>query len=213
MDVAHPIHAVVPTLEGPILEVLARTTRPLTGGEVHRLARSGSANGIRHALSRLAEQGVVHAQARATAIFYEANRDHLAWPAVELLVAMRTVLLDRLAAMLGSWRPSPIHASLFGSFARADGDTSSDIDVLLVRPDGIAEDDESWGNLGDTLRDRIQAWTGNHCHVFELDLPRLAEHMRREDPLVDSWLRDSVLLAGPELYMLTQQSPTKDDTP
>jgi predicted nucleotidyltransferase len=213
VDVAHPIHAVVPTLEGPILEVLARTTRPLTGGEVHRLARSGSASGIRRALSRLADQGMVHARARATAIFYEANRDHLAWPAVELLVAMRTTLLDRLAAILGSWRPSPVHASLFGSFARGDGDTASDIDLLLVRPDGLAPDDESWGNLGDTLRDRVRAWTGNHCHVFELDPPRLAQHVQRGDPLVDSWLRDSVLLAGPELHMLIQQSSTKGGSP
>lgn len=212
MDVVHPIHAVIPTLEGPVLEVLARTTRPLTGGEVHRLARAGSASGIRLALSRLADQGVVHAQGRTTAIFYEANRDHLAWPAVELLVGMRTVLLDRLKAMLDSWQPRPVHASLYGSFARGDGDASSDIDVLLIRPNGMDEDEQPWGSLGDTLRDRIQAWTGNRCHVFELDLARLTEHVRRSDPLVDSWIRDSVPLAGPELRMLVQQPSAQGST-
>lgn len=67
MDVAHPIHAVVPTLEGPVLEVLARTTT--------------------------------------------------------------------------------VHASLFGPFARGDGDASSDIGLLLVRPDGIDEDEQPWASL------------------------------------------------------------------
>src|SRR6266508_1038245 len=65
VDVAHPIRAVVPTLDGPVLEVLARTTRPLTGREIHRLAETGSPNGVRLALTRLSGQGLVHAEERA----------------------------------------------------------------------------------------------------------------------------------------------------
>lgn len=199
LDFAHPIRTIIPTLDGPVLEVLARTTRPLTGREVHRLAQTGSANGVRLALTRLTEQGIVFAEQRSTAVFYAANRDHLAWPAVDILTSLRRTLLERIAAELDSWQPSPIHASLFGSAARADGGTASDIDLLLIRPDDIAEDDPPWAEQVDRLRDRVRAWTGNRCHAFELDRRRLAEHVQAKDPLVEAWLRDAIPLSGADL--------------
>jgi len=207
VDVAHPIRAVVPTLDGPVLEVLARTTRPLTGREVHRLAGTGSPNGVRLALARLAEQGLVHAEERAKAVFYLVNRGHLAWPAVEILAGLRRTLLDRLRAEFGSWPCKPVHASLFGSAARGDGDASSDIDVLLVRPDGVGEDESPWADQVDRLRGQVQAWTGNHCQPFQVDLPRLIEHLRARDALVEAWLRDAVTLAGPDLRALLRRLP------
>jgi predicted nucleotidyltransferase len=208
LDVAHPIRAVVPTLDGPVLEVLARTTRPLTGREIHRLARTGSPNGVRRALNRLAEQGLVHTEERAKAVFYAANRDHVAWPAVELLAALRRTFLDRLRAEFRSWRPKPAHASLFGSAARGDGDADSDIDLLLIRPDEVSEDDSPWADHVDRIRQQVQAWAGNRCQVFQLDLPRLAEHLRAGDPLVDQWLRDTVTLVDPDLRAVVRQLPT-----
>ncbi len=199
MDITHPIHAVVPTLDGPVLEVLAHTTRPLTGREVHRLARRGSPNGIRLALARLTEQGVVYAEQRSTAVFYTANRDHLAWPAVETLTSLRRTLLQRLRKELESWQPAPIHASLFGSAARGDGDAASDIDLLLIRPDKVAEEDPPWAEQVDRLRHHVAIWTGNRCQAFQLDRQRLAEHVQAQDPLIDSWLRDAIPLAGSQL--------------
>jgi predicted nucleotidyltransferase len=199
VDLKNPIHAVVPTLDGPVLEVLARITRPLSGREVHRLARRGSPNGIRLALARLAEQGVVNAEQRSTAVYYTANRDHLAWPAVETLTSVRRTLLERLRAELKSWQPAAIHASLFGSAARGDGDAASDIDLLLVRPDEIAEDDSPCAEQVDRLRHHVVSWTGNRCHAFQVDRERLVEHVQANDPLIDSWLRDAITLAGPDL--------------
>ena len=199
MDLTHPIHVLVPTLDGPILEVLARTTRPLTGREVQRLARKGSPSGVRLALSRLTEQGIVHADHRSTAVFYVANRDHLAWSAVETLTNLRRTLLQRLRTELESWHPPPIHASLFGSAARGDGDASSDVDILLIRADEVTEDHPPWAEQIDRLRRDVAVWTGNRCQVFELDRRRLAEHVRVHDPLIDAWLRDAIPLAGRDL--------------
>jgi predicted nucleotidyltransferase len=199
VDLTHPIHVLVPTLDGPVLEVLARTTRPLTGREVQRLARKGSPSGVRLALSRLTDQGIVHAEHRSTAVFYVANRDHLAWPAVETLTNLRRALLQRLRTELESWHPTPNHASLFGSAARGDGDASSDIDILLIRPDELAEDDSPWADQVDRLRHHVVIWTGNRCQAFELDRHRLAEHVQAHDPLIDAWLRDAIPLAGPDL--------------
>jgi predicted nucleotidyltransferase len=210
MDVAHPIRVVVPTLDGPVLEVLSRTTRPLTGREVHRLARTGSPNGIRLALARLTEQGIVDAEQRSTAVFYIANRNHLAWPAVEALSSLRRNLLQRLRSELSSWQPAPIHASLFGSAARQDGDVASDIDILLIRPDDVAEDDPRWAQQVDQLRHQVETWTGNRCQPFQLDRRRLDEHARAHDPLIEAWLRDAVPLAGTDLRATLRHSPVMD---
>lgn len=209
MDVAHPIRAVVPTLDGPVLEVLARTTRPLSGREVHRLVGAGSPSGIRLALLRLADQGLVLGEERAQAVFYTANRQHLAWPAVETLTSLRATLLDRLREELGGWTLPPMHASLFGSTARGDGDLESDIDLLLLLPDGVDEDEPPWADQVDRLRERVRAWTGNNCQTFQVDRARLAEHVRATDPLVDELRRDAITLAGQDLAAVLRELPRR----
>ena len=199
MDLLHPIRAVVPTLDGPVLEVLARTTQPLSGREVHRLSGTGSASGVRRTLARLARQGLVRAEEHAAGTFYLANRQHLAWSAVESLTGLRRELFDRLREELRSWEPLPLHASVFGSMARGEGDPDSDIDLLLVRPDDVGEDESPWADQVDRLRENVRAWTGNECHAFQTDRQRLTDHKRADDPIVSNWLRDAVVLSGPDL--------------
>jgi predicted nucleotidyltransferase len=207
MDVSHPIRAVVPTLDGPVLEVLAGTTRPLTGPEIQRLAGVGSPNGVRRVLTRLAEQGIVRANQHSAATFYSANREHLAWPAIEELVGIRRALFERIEHLIAGWEAAPLHASLYGSMARAGGDSGSDIDILLVRPQGIDEEDPPWAEQIDELRHKVTDWTGNHCHAFQLDLERLAQHVKADDPLVQEWIRDARTLAGASFKALVGQLP------
>jgi hypothetical protein len=207
MDVAHPIRAVVPTLDGPVLEVLAGTSHPLTTLEIHRLTGVGSSMGVRLVLERLAGQGIILADHRGNAIYYTANRDHLAWHAVEILARLRQALRERLAAEIGLWSIRPIHASMFGSAARADGDASSDIDILLIKPDLPAGDDEPWEEQVDRLRARVTALTGNHCQAFTVTLGRLAEHVNAADPIVEAWLADGIHLAGDQLSTVIESLP------
>src|SRR5712671_2987211 len=37
-------------------------------------------------------------------------------------------------ATLGAWNPQPVYGCVFGSAARGDGGSDSDVDVLLVHP-------------------------------------------------------------------------------
>jgi hypothetical protein len=168
---------------------------PLTGRQVHRIA-GGSEAGVRKVLTRLARQGILHVQEAGPSLLYTANREHLAWPAVESLASLRATLLNRIAAELGEWEPAPIHASLFGSAARMDGDEDSDIDLFVARPLEITEDSEPWATQVDKLRSTVTAWTGNHCQIFQLDQARLAEHVAAGDQLVAEWQRDAVTLYG-----------------
>ncbi len=208
MDVAHPIRGIIPTLDAPVIEVLAGTTRPLSGREVHRLAGTGSVRGVQLVLARLVRQGLVLAEERGGAILYIANRDHLAWPALEELVRLKLRLHTRIAQETDSWPLRPLHVSLFGSAARGDGDASSDFDVLIVRPDEIGSADQ-WDEQVDRLRERVQAWTGNRCQVFDVGRERLAEHVAAQDPLVDAWLTDGVHLMGTPLHDLVGRLPAR----
>jgi len=171
MDVSHPIRGIIPTLDAPVIEVLARTTRGLSGREVHRLAGAGSVRGVQLVLARLVNQGLVHADEHGSAILHTANRAHLAWPTLEALVGLRDDLLARIRETIAGWAVAPLHASLFGSAARRDGGAASDIDLLIVRPDVVAEGDDAWEAQIDALRDRMLVWTGNRCQSFESAYP------------------------------------------
>ena len=200
MDLRRPITAAIPSLDGPVLEVLAGTTRPLTGREIWQLAGQGSDNGVRAVLARLVRHGLVHAEARRSATYYVANRDHLAWPAVELLARLRVQMIARISESIAAWPIQPLHSSLFGSAARGDGDIESDIDMLVVRPPGSG--DEAWARQTEELANDVWSWTGNHCQVFDLDEARLAEHVAADDPIVSAWRGDGILLTGQPLSRL-----------
>jgi predicted nucleotidyltransferase len=211
MDVAHPVRTAIPTLDGRVLEVLAGTTAPLSTSEIHRLCGDGSYAGVRLVLLRLAEQGVAIADARRSATYFVANREHLAWPAIEILTGLRAALLDGLRVRIAAWTVPPIHASLFGSAARADGDAASDIDILFVRSGDIAAADEAiWETQIAELREWVHAATGNRCGPFSITLGRLDEHLAARDPLVEAWRRDGIALAGDDIGTLIRARTRAD---
>jgi hypothetical protein len=180
MDLSSPYKAVVPTVEGAVLTALAATTRPLTGREIARLTERSEA-GARRALRRLVEHGIVLADEAGKATLHRLNRDHLAAPAVETLAGMRTELVRRLRSAIEGWVIKPVYASLFGSAARGDGDTDSDIDVLVVRPAEIPDSDDLWNNQVAELGVLVLRWTGNHAAIAVLPLAD-AERLETERP-------------------------------
>jgi predicted nucleotidyltransferase len=205
MDVARPYAAVASGVEGEALMVLAGTTAPLTGRQIARLVRRGTSPSVSAALERLSAQGVVHRQQAGRAYLHTLNRDHIAAPAVVLLADLRSELLRRLRDTFERWDPAAVHASMFGSAARADGDAESDIDLLVVRPAGIDEEDSRWRAQLDALNDAVYAWTGNHAGVIELAEPDL-EHLRRDPPAILGDLRaDGIDLAGVSVRALLKE--------
>lgn len=195
----------MPSLEGPILQVLAGAIRPMTGREIQRSAGIGSPSGVRQALERLVAQGLVRAATQSPAIFYTPNREHLAWPAVEALAGLRGATLSSLQRALQGWPIRPVHASVFGSLARGDGDAQSDIELLLVRPDAVGPEEPSWAGQVAQLRRGVQAWTGNRCRPMEASRDELAGYVAAGDPLVEGWLRDSVTLIGAPLRVVLRE--------
>jgi predicted nucleotidyltransferase len=196
MDLARPISTVVPSLDGPVLTVLARTTEPLTGRRIQQLAGVGSESGVRKVLQRLTETGLVGASQAGASTLYILNRQHIAAAAVEQLINLRQRLVDRIRDAIEDWATAPVHASLFGSVARGEGDLDSDIDILLIYEDYEDSPPAEWADQVGDLAEQVYRWTGNHAHLYELSLSQLDEHLAGDEPIVQEWHRDAVTVAG-----------------
>jgi predicted nucleotidyltransferase len=206
MDVERPYTAVCPTLDGEVLHVLARTTGVLTGREVAALTGRRSHSGVLDALHRLTEHGLVTRVELNRAYLFTLNREHLAVPAVEILMGMRAELLRQLRGAFDSWEIAPAHASMFGSAARGDGGTGSDIDLLVVRPGGVADDNATWRAQLADLKDQIRRWTGNHAQIVELADEEVIRLRNDERAIVAALRSDAVVLYGSEIATLLSRA-------
>jgi predicted nucleotidyltransferase len=189
-------------LEGDVLAVLAGTTKPLTGRQVARLAKHGSDRGVRLALNRLAEQGLVNTVEAPPAVLYTLNRDHIAAPIALELAGMRGELVKRLRDAASKWQVPVVHASMFGSAARGEGGVHSDIDILVVRPTSVDDEHPIWRAQLDNLRRNVERWTGNHAGISELSEEEVARLAAGRAPIVDDLERDGVTLAGIDAHRL-----------
>lgn len=113
-----------------------------------------------------------------------------------MLADLRARFLQQLRDLIAGWATQPLHASLFGSAARRDGNAESDIDLLVVRPHDVDEDDQQWRHQLDELEERVHAWTGNSVQISELAADELAELRRDRPAIVDELRRDAIELAG-----------------
>ena len=199
MDVSRPYGVISHPLDSAVLYVLAGTTAPLTGRQVARLTPEGSQQGVGKALNRLVDQGIVEREEAGRAALYRLNRAHLAAPAIELLVNLRRELVEHLRQAVAEWAIGPMHASMFGSAARGDGDIDSDIDLFIVRPQGVDAEDATWRRQLDELADDVRRWTGNHAGIVELSTGDLVGLRRRRPPVLAELDADAITLAGQDV--------------
>ncbi len=237
MDLTDPTRAVTATLDGPVLAVLAQSGKPMTVGDVAAQMPRGSEIGVRRSLERLVGQGIVRATEMGRNRVHELNREHIAAPVADLLASLRLELWKRLRAKLSAWNPRPVYGCVFGSAARGDGDSGSDIDLLLVhapfpgdgdprrRSGGIgnqvagyaaefatlqltARQAGKWHRQVDELRVFVRSWTGNPLQVLELSSFEWADHRRRQSALFTEIARDAIKAAGDTDLLTALQAGT-----
>lgn len=179
-----------------MLQTLAGTSMAMTGRQVAALTGRTSHSGVLDALNRLTQQGLVDRVELNRASLFSLNRDHLAAPAVIELAGLRTELVARIRSEIATWDPMPIHASLFGSAARGDGDTRSHIDLFVVRPADVLEDDDRWRAQVDGLAGRIERWTGNRASISEVAEPEIPRLSIDPPPIVEQLRSDAIVFAG-----------------
>jgi predicted nucleotidyltransferase len=96
----------------------------------------------------------------------------------------------------------PMAASVvvFGSFARGEAEAASDLDIVVVRPQGIAADDEGWTDALSRWHESARRVVGNPVNLLELPYEgiRIA---KQNDALWRSIEHDGVVLIGGRLVV------------
>lgn len=207
MDWRRPTEALIPGLEGVALRQLYAVDAPQTAGDVHERARTGSRNGVRYALDRLADQGIVVRIVAGNTAIYELNRDHLAYPALDAALGAYSPyaqLRDRLRELAGdcAWNGPPFSLALYGSVARGEAGPDSDVDLLLVLPEGRDADDAQVDDLCEALHVNVKRWTGNRAHVDVRTLRQVHMAAADRDPIFLSWLADADVVFGEDVVVM-----------
>jgi predicted nucleotidyltransferase len=205
VDLARPYRAVTGGVDAEVLVALLRTNRPMTGREVAARVDSAGHETVRNVLERLVEHGIVERQPAGRAFLHTLNRRHLGAEAVARLSGMRSELWARFRATLAEWEVPAVHASVFGSAIRGDGGLDSDIDLLLVRPATISEEDRRWRDQISGLEDDVRAWTGNHLSLIEQGEAELDQLVASKAPVLKALDADALDLAGTPLRRLLKQ--------
>jgi predicted nucleotidyltransferase len=198
MELSRPFGIITPTLDGEVLQVLARGDAEFTSGDIHRVLGARSIRGVLNTLNRLTEQGIVTRRPAGRAHLYQLNRNHLAAEFVLGIASLRQSLLQRLAEEVRAWTDPPIVAALFGSGARSNHLATSDIDIFVVRADHV--DADGWDALTESLAEHVTQWTGNDCRIISLTYAQ-AEELPRHDRLLGDIVRYGTVFHGDSAWL------------
>jgi len=198
MDFVHAVEAVIPGTQGRVLSVLTETTAELNLRTVARLASVSPAQASR-VLPGLVELGLVERREVPPSSLFRLNRHNVAARAVIELARSRDIAVERIGTAARDLPVSPTSVIIFGSFARREADRHSDIDVLIVRPDNVDEDDETWAAGIEQWREQVRAITGNPVEVVEADRTEAAEKLARNRTVWRDISSDGVVVHGATL--------------
>ncbi len=107
----------------------------------------------------------------------------------------------RLRREFEGWAIAPVFASMFGSVARGEMTSRSDIDVLVVRADVTDPDTDLWRDQCDTMAERASQWTGNGVQLLEAGATEVRDAVRRSEPVYEDIARDGIALYGPRNFL------------
>jgi predicted nucleotidyltransferase len=201
MNVAEPGSVVMSPPMAAVIRVLAGAETGFGVREIARLADLHH-NTVRVLLNRLIDHGLVFTDQVGQSLLSTLNREHIAAAPVVALATLRLALVQALQREFSSWEINPVHASIFGSTARRDGDTTSDIDILLIRPDDVSATNAQWERSLSDARERLHRMTGNPINFVELSESELGQAQSSKEPIVQSWRDDAIHLVGVRLETL-----------
>lgn len=186
MRLQNPFAAISTTgIDSQILVVLARTEEHLTVPEIcGLLPEEGSPEGVRKSIARLTRQGTVLRRTTGKSAAYALNREHLLAQPILEIANVKKEFIQRLAQRISAWEVQPYAVKIFGSAARDEMTEASDIDLLVVMPTEIDQDEAT--ALVDDLAARGKLWTGNDVRPL----------MYFEDEIQPASIFDSILAEG-----------------
>jgi hypothetical protein len=195
MDFVRPIEAIVPGARGRVLAVLAEPTTGLNLRTIAQLAGVSQAQASR-LLPGLVELGMVERQEVPPASLFRLVPEHVASRALLALARSADTVFDQIGRLAASLPEPPLSVIVFGSFARREAGPDSDIDIVVVRPAAVDEDDEIWAASLDGWRRDVRLLTGNPVEVLELGADEAAANAAGPGPLWADIRRDGRLVHG-----------------
>lgn len=201
MDFLHPVEAVIPGAQGRIVGVLARTSGELNLRTIARLSGVSVAQASR-VVPGLIALGLVERREAPPSALFRFVPEHVAAGAVLALADARRLVLDEIGRTASGLDPVPVSVVVFGSFARGEAVGESDLDLVLVRPDVVGEDDAGWRAGVEAWIDRVRRFTGNRVELLEVAEHDAARLLRSRKPLWLDVRRDGIVVLGRELALL-----------
>ena len=195
MDFLRPVEAIVGGAQGRLLAALANVTSPLTLRRLAGLAGVSPAQASR-VMPRLVELGVVERYEVPPASQFLLVRDNVVARSILALADLRIAMLRLMGEEAESISPAPSSVIVFGSFARGEADADSDIDVVVVRPDVVDEDDADWAESLEAWRQRVRVLAGNDVEVIEAAASEVSRKLRGRSELWRQIRQDATVVFG-----------------
>lgn len=195
MDFRDPVQAVIPGAQGRILAVLSQTSAELNLRTIARLSDVSVAQASR-VMPGLVELGLVERREAPPSALFRFVPSHVAARAVAMLADVRTTVLEELKTTAAHLSVAPVSVIVYGSLARGEADRSSDIDVLVIRPPRVAEDEQGWRSAIDKWVEEARRLTGNRIELLEVAAEEAGAKLRSKKTLWTDIQREGVVVFG-----------------
>lgn len=191
----HPLSGLFADSRARVLDVMLASDGPLSGREVASRAEIAPTT-ANEALEALYEAGLAQVKPKGRSYIWSITEEHAlvrmlrAWTA-DVDAEARRIVEETLGEM-------PAALVVFGSTARADDRTGSDVDLLLIAAD-IARR-RMYRERAASIARRLRLLLGRPVDVVVMDAQDLRD--RSGDSFVNNVMKDGRLLAGPALAEL-----------
>lgn len=205
MDFVHPIEAILPAAQGRVLAVLTGTTAELNLRTIAQLSGVSQAQASR-ILPGLVELGVVERREVPPSSLFRLVPEHVAARCILDLAGSTDRVLDEIGRTARALPVPPVSVIVFGSFARREAGPDSDIDLVVVRPGRIDEDDDRWSSSIERWRNGVRRLTGNPVEVLEVSADEAASRLAGRSQLWNEIRREGRVVHGVSLDRLLEAS-------
>lgn len=188
----------MPGVQGRVLTVLSETTAELNLRTLAQLAGVSQAQASR-VLPGLVEAGVVERREVPPSSLFRLVPEHVATRALLALARSGDLVLDQIGQLATALPLPPVSVIVFGSFARREAGLHSDIDIVVVRPPELDDDDgddTAWSDALETWRSDVGRLTGNRVEVFEVGADEAATKAGGRSQLWSDIRRDGRVVHG-----------------
>ncbi len=203
MDFVRPIEAVIPGVQGRVLAVLAETTAELNLRTIARLSGVSLAQ-VSRVLPGLVELGLVERREAPPSSLFRLVPEHVAASPLLSLARARDGVIEEMGRVAATLPVTPASVIVFGSFARGEADSESDIDAVFIRPAGVDESDEAWADSVEQWRSQIRRISGNPVEVLEVGSEEVGARLSGRRPVWRDIRSEGIVVHGRSLNELAE---------